>query len=105
MPVPRGRSLPLEDMAPVFKALSDGVRLRILNHLPASADCERVLNVSELSQELGLPQSTVSRHLAILRHAGLVRAERMCRDVYYWVDAERLVLVRSWVKGLCSGRN
>jgi len=37
--------------------------------------------------------ATVSRHLAILLRAGLVRKERMCRDVYYYVDGKKLAEV------------
>ena len=43
-------------------------------------------NVSELAEELGVGQSTVSHHLGILKAAGLVGCQKMCRDVYYWVD-------------------
>jgi ArsR family transcriptional regulator len=80
----------ISDLARLAKALGDEVRLRILDRLPATDDCERVLNVSELAEALDLPQSTVSRHLGILRQVGLVRSERMCRDVYYWIDGPRL---------------
>ncbi len=50
-----------------FKALADPVRLRLLHVL----NCEE-LTVSELVRVLGMPQSSVSRHLKILRDAGLV---------------------------------
>lgn len=51
----------------IFKALSDETRLRILGLL-----LEGELCVCELVAVLGLPQSTVSRHLANLRNARLV---------------------------------
>ena len=82
------------------KALSDPVRLRIIGSLPRTADCELVLNVNDLAQALTLPQSTVSRHLAILRRAGLVHHERMCRDVYYWADPEALTSVADLIRSL-----
>jgi DNA-binding transcriptional ArsR family regulator len=86
------------------KVLSDPVRLRILRQLPRTASCEGVLNVSELAEVLALPQSTVSRQLAILRRAGFVRSERMCRDVYYWADATVITSLSAAVRRLASGR-
>jgi ArsR family transcriptional regulator len=84
----------------VAKALGDPARLRILARLPRTAECEQLLNVNELAQELTLPQSTVSRHLAILRRAGLVRSERMCRDVYYWADPDAIAAGAALIQGL-----
>src|SRR3989338_4376971 len=51
----------------LFKAFADPTRLRILNLLRV-----RQLCVCELIAVLKLPQSTVSRHLAYLKRAGLV---------------------------------
>lgn len=73
-----------------MKALGDPTRLRILEMLPPTRKCEDVYNVSELAEELSLPQPTVSHHLKVLYQAGLVKNDKMCRDVYYWVDQESL---------------
>lgn len=73
-------------LAQQFKALSEPARLRILEILPVTKDCESVYNVSELAEELGIPQPTVSHHLRVLHQAGLVQCAKMCRDVYYWID-------------------
>lgn len=62
------------------------VRLRILRRLPRSPDCKHRNNVSQLAEDLGLSQPTLSHHLRILRQAGLVSNHKMCRDVFYWVD-------------------
>jgi len=59
------------DAAAVFRLLGDDVRLRMLRLLSA----ER-LNVSELTGILGLAQSGVSRHLGLLKEAGLVEERR-----------------------------
>ena len=67
-------------------ALGDPVRLRILQLLPLSADCGHNNNVSQLAEKLGLSQPAVSHHLRVLRQAGLVENEKMCRDVFYWID-------------------
>jgi ArsR family transcriptional regulator len=75
-----------EKLAQAFKALSDPTRIRILRLLPTSPVCEAVYNVSELAEELKLPQPNVSHHLKILLQSGLVQNKKMCRDVYYWID-------------------
>ena len=64
--------------AQLFKALSDETRLRILALLSAGELC-----VCDLMAVLDLPQSTVSRHLAYLRHAGLVEDRRRGVWMYY----------------------
>src|SRR5688572_30460912 len=62
---------------PLFRLLGDEARLRILRLLAA----ER-LNVSELTAILGLAQSGVSRHLGMLKEAGLIAEQR--EGVYTW---------------------
>lgn len=62
----------------IFRALSDEVRLRILAALMGAE-----LSVAELVEVLGLPQSTVSRHLKPLREAGLAETRREGTSVYY----------------------
>ncbi len=59
-------------------ALANSTRLILLYAL---ADAPR--NVSELTQELGHPQPTISRHLKILRERGLVVATRQGTNVQY----------------------
>lgn len=55
----------------ILKAAGEPTRLRILNLLQRGALC-----VSDLTVVLELPQSSISRHLTTLRHAGLVAATR-----------------------------
>jgi DNA-binding transcriptional ArsR family regulator len=62
----------------VFKALYEPIRLRLVLLL---TDGER--NVTELVEVLRLPQSTVSRHLAVLRATKLVRSERRGTSMVY----------------------
>jgi ArsR family transcriptional regulator len=62
---------------PLFRLLGDEARLRILRLLAA----ER-LNVTELTGVLGLAQSGVSRHLGMLKEAGLVVEQR--EGAYTW---------------------
>lgn len=65
----------LED---VLKAVAEKTRLRILNLLRMRSVC-----VCDLQSILALPQSAVSRHLSILRRAGLVDDARAGSRVMY----------------------
>jgi ArsR family transcriptional regulator len=61
----------VDQLESLFKALADKTRLRILALLGKNEVC-----VCHIHDSLGLPQPTVSRHLAYLRRAGLVDARR-----------------------------
>jgi len=67
-------------------ALADSTRLILLYAL---ADGPR--NVTELTQELGLPQPTISRHLKNLRDRGLVTATRQGMMVQYSLSDRRVI--------------
>lgn len=66
----------------ILKAAGEPTRLRILHLLRQQA-----LSVSALQAVLEIPQSTVSRHLATLRHTGLVVAERHGTHTIYSLAA------------------
>src|ERR1041385_6390788 len=67
-------------------ALSDPTRIFILYALN-----ETPLNVTELTNELGLPQPTISRHLKVLRERGLVFTERQGTVITYHLADRRIV--------------
>ena len=67
----------------LLKALSNRHRLLIICQL---VDDER--SVGELAEFLGLRDSTVSQHLALLRKDGLVSARRDGQTVYYSITSE-----------------
>lgn len=62
----------------LFHLLSESIRLRILCLLQ-----DRELCVCDLVDILELPQPTISRHLILLKQAGLVRVRRFQRYVFY----------------------
>ena len=62
----------------LFKALGDETRLRIVALLS-----HRELCVCHIQEALGLSQPSVSRHLAVLRAAGVVEDRRERKWVYY----------------------
>jgi ArsR family transcriptional regulator len=72
------RPADVEEIERIFKALADRTRLRILGLLLGGQVC-----VCDLHDSLGIPQSKASRHLAYLRRAGLVQAEKRGLWVYY----------------------
>src|SRR5689334_17080920 len=61
----------VDEVENLFKALADKTRLRILALLGNNEVC-----VCHIHDSLGLPQPTVSRHLAYLRKSGLVATRR-----------------------------
>lgn len=68
----------MQTLAGVFRAMGEPNRLRLLQTLSGGEH-----NVTELCRKLRLPQPTVSRHLGILRHTGLVNNRRSGKEVYY----------------------
>ena len=69
-------------------AFVDPTRILILYALS-----EQPHNVTELTTELGIPQSKASRHLKILRDHGLVRTTRQGVSITYELADERLIEV------------
>ena len=67
-------------------ALSDPTRILILYALN-----ECPLNVTELTNELGVPQPTISRHLKVLRERGLVSTERQGTIITYQLTDRRVI--------------
>lgn len=78
-----------------FKALSDLTRLRTLRMILAT---EGPVCVCELADALELPQYQVSKHLALLRQAGLVTDSRRGTWVYYSVPPN----ISGFAKSLCE---
>lgn len=69
----------MKHLAQTIKALSDPIRLRIVLLLQTEGE----LCVCDLMAALGLPQSTVSRHLAYLKHSCWVDIRREGVWIYY----------------------
>ena len=67
--------------APMFKALGDPVRLRLLSMIASAGGGE--VCVCDLTGEFALTGPTISHHLKVLREAGLVHADRRGTWVYY----------------------
>ena len=82
-----------------FKALSDPTRREILRLLS-----KRDLTVNEIVAEFGLSQPAISRHLGVLRAAGLVTALRLGQSVLYSLDTTVVQDVVRVLLGVASRR-
>jgi DNA-binding transcriptional ArsR family regulator len=71
------------ELAAMFKALGDQVRLRLLSLIASHPGGEAC--VCEISATFDVSQPTISHHLKLLRAAGLLDCERRGTWVYYWV--------------------
>ncbi len=69
----------------LLKALANERRLFILCHL-----LDKELSVGEMNQFLGLSQSALSQHLAILRNDNLVSTRKEAQTVYYSLKSEEV---------------
>ena len=75
-----------EELAALFKAVADPVRLRLLSMIACHPDGESC--VCDLTPAFDMTAPSISYHLKILREAGLITAERRGTWVYYRVIPE-----------------
>ena len=76
----------LKELRSFFKALSDRVRLRIVQELARGGE----MRVSELASAVRISQPLVSWHLPRLKKVGLVRVRKEGRQRYCSLDREKL---------------
>jgi ArsR family transcriptional regulator len=82
-------------LAPMFKALSDPIRLRLLSLIASTAE----VCVCDLTDAFEVTGATISHHLRVLREAGLVDVERRGTWAYYRVKREALDLLGGLLTG------
>ena len=68
----------VELIAQRFRVLSDPTRIKLLDRLRAGE-----ASVNELTEAIGSTQQNVSKHLRVLRHAGIVRRRKVGNYVHY----------------------
>jgi len=91
------------DAIDAFSALAQASRLDafrlLMDHEPKG------LPAGEIARLLGIPQNTMSSHLAILGRAGLVSAERQSRSIIYRAEMDRVREIAAFlVNDCCGGR-
>jgi DNA-binding transcriptional ArsR family regulator len=62
--------------APIFAALGDETRLRIVARLSASGP----MSIAHLTRDASITRQAVTKHLHVLAHAGLARSSRLGRE-------------------------
>lgn len=72
------RKIAAQELASFMQPLGHYVRIQIIEELRAGE-----LDVSTLQKKIGMPQSTVSQHLAILKTHHLIQERKVGRRVYY----------------------
>jgi len=86
-----------DDDAGVFRALSDATRRQILQDLRGGE-----LTAGEIAARFPISGPSVSRHLGILKGAGLVRERRDANRIYYSLEEERLAMcVGNFLSAVC----
>jgi ArsR family transcriptional regulator len=73
-----------EELAPLFKAIADPVRLRLLSLIACHEGGEAC--VCDLTSAFELTAPTISHHLKVLKQAGLIDSQRRGTWVYYWIN-------------------
>jgi ArsR family transcriptional regulator len=81
----------------LFKALSDETRIRIMKLLTAF---NKPICVCEIVDSLNLPQYLISRHLNILRRAGLVEDSRNGTWVSYTIPNQPTALIYQLIEAI-----
>lgn len=71
----------------LFKALCEPVRIEIVKFLTAEGRCD----VQTVAAQFPQDPSVVSRHLAVLHQAGVVRRQKVGRHAFFEVDGHEMV--------------
>jgi len=82
-------------MQATLRALSDPVRREILNLLKAKR-----LSAGEIGAHFAISGAAISKHLAVLKEADLVRDERQGKFIYYALNATVLEEILLWITDL-----
>ncbi|MGH7997816.1 MAG: ArsR/SmtB family transcription factor [Opitutaceae bacterium] len=78
----------------VFKSLADPTRRLLFEQLSR----DRGATVRRLTERAGVSQPAVSKHLRLLREAGLVRGEHQGRETRYTANARGLTPLFGWLE-------
>jgi DNA-binding transcriptional ArsR family regulator len=83
----------LADAAPVFAALGDATRLRLVARLCTDGP----LSIARLSDGAGVTRQAVTKHLVALEEAGLVLGDRRGRERIWSIETKRVEHARSYL--------
>ncbi|MGH7662881.1 MAG: ArsR/SmtB family transcription factor [Gemmatimonadaceae bacterium] len=88
----------MTEAVPVFAALGDATRLRLLGRLSVDGP----LSISHLSEGTGVTRQAITRHLYALGDAGLVRNARRGRERVWELDLKRLEKARRYLDQIAA---
>ena len=83
-----------------LRALADPTRREILNLLKGQA-----MSAGEISEKFDITGAAISRHLSVLREAGLIRDRREGKFIFYELNASVLEEIMLWIKDLGGNDN
>lgn len=89
------KNLAVSSGAKMLKAMGNEKRLEILYNLS-----EQELNVGELEKIVGLSQSALSQHLAVLRAENIVKTRRVAQTIFYSIRSDKVLKVLQLLDGL-----
>lgn len=84
--------------AETFKALSDPTRREILNLLKSGP-----LTAGEIVDQFDMTGASISHHLSVLKHAGVIDDEKKGKFIYYYLNSSVLDDVLNWLLSLKGG--
>ncbi|MDQ3689384.1 MAG: metalloregulator ArsR/SmtB family transcription factor [Chloroflexota bacterium] len=85
----------MQDATSLFEALADDTRRQVLELLSGG---ERT--AGEVASHFPIARPSVSRHLRVLRDAGLITWRAEAQRRVYRIEAERLTVVADWLEGI-----
>ncbi len=83
----------------VFKALGSPARLTLVRTLIEGERC-----VCDLVDAVGLGWSTTSKHLDVLREAGVLSSEKRAQKIFYRIELDCVAEFISCLDGACKGK-
>jgi DNA-binding transcriptional ArsR family regulator len=86
------------ESAPVFAALGDTTRLRLVARLSADGP----LSIARLSEGAGVTRQAVTKHLEVLGEAGLVRHSRRGRERIWELEPKRLEIAQRYLSQIAG---
>src|ERR1700685_4861293 len=92
------RSLKPQESAPIFAALGDEARLRIVARLSAGGP----MSIAHLTRDASVTRQAITKHLHVLSNAGLARSSRLGRESLWELRPEPLDAARDCLDGISA---